>query len=40
MISGFPASFLDKTSWLRPRHVETERGQAYEPEVPVKVRDV
>jgi hypothetical protein len=29
----------DKTSRLRPRHVATERGQAYEPEVPVKVRE-
>jgi hypothetical protein len=32
---------LSKQSWisrLRPRHVATERGQAYEPEVPVKVR--
>ena len=29
----------DKTSRLRPRHVAPERGQAYEPEVPVKVRE-
>jgi hypothetical protein len=29
----------DKTSRLRPRHVATERSQAYEPEVPVKVRE-
>jgi hypothetical protein len=29
----------DKTSRLRPRHVATERGQTYEPEVPVKVRE-
>src|SRR5262249_39753155 len=28
----------DKTSRLRPRHVAPKRGQAYEPEVPVKVR--
>jgi hypothetical protein len=29
----------DKTSRLRPRHVAPERGQAYEPVVPVKVRE-
>src|ERR1700740_309806 len=29
----------DKTSRLRPRHVTAKRGQAYEPEVPVKVRE-
>src|SRR5262249_34905311 len=29
----------DKTSRLRPRHVAAERGQAYEPEVPVEVRE-
>jgi hypothetical protein len=29
----------DKTSRLRPRHVAPERRQAYEPEVPVKVRE-
>ena len=29
----------DKTSRLRPRHVAPARGQAYEPEVPVKVRE-
>src|SRR5258706_14436405 len=29
----------DKTSRLRPRHVAPERGQAYEPIVPVKVRE-
>jgi hypothetical protein len=29
----------DKTSRLHPRHVAAERGQAYEPEVPVKVRE-
>jgi hypothetical protein len=29
----------DKTSRFRPRHVASERGQAYEPEVPVKVRE-
>src|SRR5262252_4406528 len=29
----------DKTSRLRPRHVAPERGQAYEPEVPVEVRE-
>jgi len=29
----------DKTSRLRPRHVAAKRGQAYEPEVPVKVRE-
>jgi hypothetical protein len=28
----------DKTSRLRPRHVAPKRGQAYESEVPVKVR--
>ena len=27
----------DKTSRLRPRHVVPKPGQAYEPEVPVKV---
>src|SRR6516165_4431883 len=36
-ISRFRLS--DKTSRLRPRHVATERGQPYEPEVPVKVRE-
>jgi hypothetical protein len=29
----------DKISRLRPRHVAPERGQAYEPEVPVTVRE-
>src|ERR1700745_492303 len=29
----------DKTSRLRPRHVAPKRGQAYEPEVPIKVRE-
>jgi hypothetical protein len=29
----------DKTSRLRPRHLATERGQLYEAEVPVKVRE-
>ena len=29
----------DKTSRLHPRHVAPERGQAYEPEVPVQVRE-
>src|SRR5215471_5354902 len=29
----------DKTSRLHPRHVAPARGQAYEPEVPVKVRE-
>ena len=29
----------DKISRLRPRHVAPERGQAYEPVVPVKVRE-
>jgi hypothetical protein len=29
----------DKISRLRPRHVAPERGQAYEPIVPVKVRE-
>src|SRR6266576_4977855 len=29
----------DKTSRLRPRRVAPERGQAYEPKVPVKVRE-
>jgi hypothetical protein len=29
----------DKTSRLRPRRVAPQRGQAYEPEVPVKVRE-
>src|SRR5262245_40748333 len=29
----------DKTSRLHPRHVAAERGQAYEPEVPVEVRE-
>src|SRR5205823_6918549 len=29
----------DKTSRLHPRHVVPKRGQAYEPEVPVKVRE-
>ena len=29
----------DKTSRLRPRHVAPKRGQAYEPEVPVEVRE-
>src|SRR5262245_59960256 len=29
----------DKTSRLRPRHVAPERGQAYEPVVPVKMRE-
>src|SRR5258707_4813136 len=30
----------DKPSRLRPRHVVPKPAQAYEPEVPVKVRDV
>src|SRR5215475_11192494 len=29
----------DKSSRLHPRHVVPKRGQAYEPEVPVKVRE-
>src|SRR5208337_2443402 len=29
----------DKTSRLRPRHVVPKSGQAYEPEVPVEVRE-
>jgi hypothetical protein len=29
----------DKNSRLHPRHVMPKRGQAYEPEVPVKVRE-
>ena len=29
----------DKTSRLRPRHVVPKPGQAYEPEVPVEVRE-
>src|SRR5499433_1382271 len=29
----------DKPSRLRPRHVVPKRGQAYEPKVPVKVRE-
>ena len=29
----------DKISRLRPRHVAPKRGQAYEPEVPVKVQE-
>ena len=29
----------DKTSRLRPRHVTPKRGQAYETEVPVEVRE-
>ena len=29
----------DKTSRLRPRHVEPKPAQAYEPEVPVEVRE-
>ena len=29
----------DKTSRLHPRQVMPKRGQAYEPEVPVKVRE-
>jgi len=29
----------DKTSRLHPRHVVPKRGQAYEPEVPVEVRE-
>src|SRR5262250_1099990 len=29
----------DKTSRLHPRHVAPERRQAYEPEVPVEVRE-
>src|SRR6266436_1319327 len=29
----------DKTSRLHPRHVAPKRGQAYEPEVPVEVRE-
>src|SRR5262245_1731622 len=29
----------DKTSRLRPRHVAPARGQAYEPVVPVQVRE-
>ena len=29
----------DKTSRLHPRHVAPKRAQAYEPEVPVKVRE-
>src|SRR6266481_1555683 len=29
----------DKTSRLHPRHVVPKPGQAYEPEVPVKVRE-
>ena len=29
----------DKTSRLRPRHVVPKPAQAYEPEVPVKVRE-
>src|SRR5215831_10005896 len=36
-ISRFRLS--DKTSRLHPRHVTSPRGQAYEPEVPVKVRE-
>jgi hypothetical protein len=36
-ISRIPLS--DKTSRLRPRHVTPERGQAYEPEVPVEMRE-
>jgi hypothetical protein len=29
----------DKTSRLRPRRVASERGQVYEPELPVEVRE-
>src|SRR5215813_8879442 len=29
----------DKTSRLRPRHVAPKRGQAYETEIPVEVRE-
>jgi hypothetical protein len=29
----------DKTSRLRPRHVAPARGQAYEPKVPIEVRE-
>ena len=29
----------DKTSRLHPRHVVPKRGEAYEPEVPIKVRE-
>jgi hypothetical protein len=36
-ISRFRLS--DKTSRLHPRHVAPARGQAYEPEVPVEVRE-
>src|SRR5262249_12311301 len=36
-ISRFRLS--DKTSRVHPRHVTSPRGQAYEPEVPVKVRE-
>ena len=36
----FPASgFSDKTSRLRPRHVAPKPAQAYEPEVPVEMRE-
>src|SRR5436189_1689418 len=34
-----PIGLSDKTSRLHPRHVVPQRGQAYEPEVPVKVRE-
>jgi hypothetical protein len=35
-----PACLSDKTSRLHPRHVAPKRGQAYEPEVPVEVREL
>src|SRR5215211_1264348 len=39
--AGFPRIRLsDKTSRLHPRHVAPKRAQAYEPEVPVKVREL
>src|SRR4029077_5859596 len=34
-----PIRLSDKTSRLRPRHVVPKPAQAYEPEVPVKVRE-
>src|SRR5215218_6866999 len=35
----FPASGSRKTSRLHPRHAAPKRAQAYEPEVPVKLRE-
>ena len=36
---GSPASGSDRTSRLHPRHVVSKPAQAYEPEVPIEVRE-